>query len=113
MFQESLLMYQVSLRSCQAWQATANPTFKFGNAPRESGASGTTPCDLEKSKRLSVRGITHNLIDVRARHAILGGMNAMTRSKRCLAGLTRHQEEVISGVIGSCCRLIRLSLESS
>jgi len=30
-----------------------------------------------------------------------------------MAGLTRHQEEVISGVIGSSCRLFRLSGESS
>jgi hypothetical protein len=33
MFQESLLMYQESLFSCQAWQAATNPKFKFGNAP--------------------------------------------------------------------------------
>jgi hypothetical protein len=112
MFQESLPMYQESLLSCQARHAT-NPTSKFGNAPGESGASGIALCDLEKSKRPHVRSITHNLIEVRARHAILGGMNAMTRSKRCMAGLTRHQEEVISGVIGSSCRLIRLSGESS
>jgi len=106
-------MYQESLLSCQAWQAATNPTFKFGNAPGESGASGIAPCDLEKSKCPHVRSITHNLIEVLARHAILREMNAMTRSKQCMAGLTRHQEEVTSGVIGSSCRLFRLSGESS
>ena len=88
-------MFQESLLSCQARQATANPMFEFGNASPH------------------IRGITHNLIEVRARHAILRGMNAMTRSKRRMAGLTCHQEEAFSGAIGSCCCLICLSRELS